>query len=193
MEFEIACTCGQHMMVDAQHVRETVVCPGCGGHLSVPSPPSPGQQPPVVAPRSGGGSAACPAPSVGDVASPPAPEQVGYAGFPALEAKPGKVTAIGGMRLGSGIANLIMGAALSGCISPLLLIPFGICEIISGANLLRQRPGPASNSKLIPIPETCAIAALSVPALVIGIISLVFMSDPVVDRCMALLNSRRQS
>lgn len=51
MEFEIACTCGQGMLVESDFVGEQVECPGCGGLLTVPEPPESEDQVPVVAPE----------------------------------------------------------------------------------------------------------------------------------------------
>jgi hypothetical protein len=50
MEFEIACTCGQHMLVETRYVGQEVECPGCGGLLPVPEAPASGEAVPVVAP-----------------------------------------------------------------------------------------------------------------------------------------------
>ena len=92
--------------------------------------------------------------------------------------KPGKVTAIGGMRLGSGISNVLVG--LIGCcfILPVLLIPLGIVEIISGSNLLKAKPGRPSTLRAIPILEIVAIITCAAwVSMVVGIISLVFLGD----------------
>ncbi len=50
MEFEIACTCGQDMLVEDQYVGGEVECPGCGGLLMVPPRPVDEGDVPVVAP-----------------------------------------------------------------------------------------------------------------------------------------------
>ncbi len=52
MEFEIACTCGQHMLVDKRYVGQEVVCPGCQGLLTTPEVPQGGDPVPIVAPVS---------------------------------------------------------------------------------------------------------------------------------------------
>lgn len=50
MEFEIACTCGQNMLVEEQYVGREVECPACGGLLPVPPKPVDEDDVPVVAP-----------------------------------------------------------------------------------------------------------------------------------------------
>ena len=104
------------------------------------------------------------------------PEISKEAGPPIL--KPGKVTAIGGMRLGSGVCNILAGIVLGLLIFPIVLIPLGIVEIVSGSNLLKAKPGRPSSLLAIPILEIIAILTLGgwVSA-VVGIISLVFLSD----------------
>jgi DNA-directed RNA polymerase subunit RPC12/RpoP len=52
VDFEIACTCGQNMLVESQYVGQDVQCPGCGGVLVVPPVPRSGDPVPVVWPRS---------------------------------------------------------------------------------------------------------------------------------------------
>jgi hypothetical protein len=52
VDFEIACTCGQNMLVESQYVGQEVQCPGCGGVLVVPPLPGSGDPVPVVWPRS---------------------------------------------------------------------------------------------------------------------------------------------
>jgi len=52
VEFEIACTCGQNMLVESRYVGQDVQCPGCGGILRVPPIPRSGDPVPVVWPRS---------------------------------------------------------------------------------------------------------------------------------------------
>jgi len=52
LDFQIACTCGQNMIVESQHVGQDVQCPGCGALLTVPPVPRSGDPVPVVWPRS---------------------------------------------------------------------------------------------------------------------------------------------
>jgi hypothetical protein len=95
-----------------------------------------------------------------------------------LPKKPGKISAIGGMRLGSGICNVLAGLGFCFFIFPLILVPFGIVEIVSGSNLLRETPVKPSTFKAIPILEIIAIITLAGwISLIVGIISLVFLGD----------------
>ena len=92
--------------------------------------------------------------------------------------KPGKVTAIGGMRLGSGVCNILAGLIFCWLIFPIIMIPLGIVEIVSGSNLLKAKPDRPSNLRVIPILEIIAILTLAGwVSVVVGIISLVFLSD----------------
>lgn len=93
-------------------------------------------------------------------------------------AKPGKITAIGGMRLGSGICNIIAGAIFFWWVLPIVLIPFGIIEIVSASNLLKSSPNRTSNTRAIPILEIIAILTLAGwISVIVGIVSLAFLSD----------------
>lgn len=92
--------------------------------------------------------------------------------------KPGKVTAIGGMRIGSGVCNILAGLVFCWLIFPIALIPLGIIEIISGANLLKAKPDRPSNLRTIPVLEIIAILTLAGwISVVVGVLSLVFLSD----------------
>ena len=94
--------------------------------------------------------------------------------------KPGKVSAIGGLRLGAGICNIIAGLVFFiYFIIPLALIPLGIIEIISASNLLKARPEPPSGLYAIAILEIVAILTLAGwISVVAGILTLVFLADP---------------
>lgn len=111
----------------------------------------------------------------------------GAAAQPPGPAKPWKVTAIGGMRLGSGITNVLAGLALFWLVYPLLLIPLGIVEIISGANLLNRNPKAASGMKTIAILEIIAIVGFNWISLVVGILTLVWLADPEAEAYLATL------
>ncbi|MFH1881879.1 MAG: hypothetical protein ABIL62_04095 [Planctomycetota bacterium] len=91
--------------------------------------------------------------------------------------KPGKVTAIGGMRIGSGVCNILAGLFFCWLIVPIIMIPLGIVEIVSGSNLLKAKPGRLSSLLAIPILEIIAILTLAGWVRSVGIISLVFLSD----------------
>jgi hypothetical protein len=92
--------------------------------------------------------------------------------------KPGKITAIGGMRLGSGVCNILAGLVFCWLIFPIIIIPLGIVEIVSASNLLKTKPDRPSSLLAIPILEIIAILTLAGwVSVVVGIISLVFLSD----------------
>jgi hypothetical protein len=92
--------------------------------------------------------------------------------------KPGKVTAIAGMRLGSGVCNILAGVVFCWLVFPIVLIPLGIVEILSASNLLKSRPNRPSNLLPIPVLEIVAIITLAGwISVVVGILTLVFMSD----------------
>ena len=92
--------------------------------------------------------------------------------------KPGKVTAIGGMRLGSGICNILAGIVFCWLLFPIPMIALGIVEIISASNLLKEKPQRPSNFKTIPILEIVAILTMAGwISVIVGILTLVFISD----------------
>jgi hypothetical protein len=92
--------------------------------------------------------------------------------------KPGKLTTIGGMRLGAGICNIIAGIIFCWLIFPIVMIPLGIVEIISASNLLKLQPEPPTGIKTIAILEIIAIITMAGwISVVVGILTLVFLSD----------------
>jgi ABC-type phosphate transport system permease subunit len=92
--------------------------------------------------------------------------------------KPGKVTAIGGMRLGAGICNIIAGIVFCWLLFPIVMIPLGIVEILSASNLLKAQPRQPSGLKTIAIFEIVAIITLAGwISVVVGILTLVFLAD----------------
>jgi hypothetical protein len=104
------------------------------------------------------------------------PEVSKEAGWSIL--KPGKVTAIGGMRLGSGVCNILAGIFFFWLVFPIVMIPLGIVEIVSASNLLKAKPDRPSSLHAIPILEIIAILTLAGwVSVAVGIISLVFLSD----------------
>ncbi len=108
--------------------------------------------------------------------------------------KPWKVTAIGGMRLGSGICNIIAGLLLGFVFFlPLLLIPLGIIEILSATGIMKTPPKRSDNLLVIPILEIVAIVTLSgwIP-LVVGILSIVWLGDNTVKECLASVATKTQ-
>ena len=103
-------------------------------------------------------------------------------------AKPWKAKAIAGMRLGSGICNILAGLVFCWLFVPVLLIPLGIIEIISAANLMSDKPRAPSGMKTIAVLEIVGIVTLAgwIP-LAVGILTLVWLSDPEVERYFASL------
>ncbi len=94
-------------------------------------------------------------------------------------AKPGKITAIGGMRIGAGVCNIFAGIVFCWLLFPIIMIPLGIVEIISASNLLKSRPTRPSELKTIAILEIIAILTLvGWISIVVGIITLAFLADP---------------
>jgi len=92
--------------------------------------------------------------------------------------KPGKLIVIGGLRLGSGVCNVLAGFLLYWLVFPLVLIPFGVVEIVSGINLLREKPKRPLTLRVIPILEIVAIVTLAAwVSMVAGVLSLIFLSD----------------
>ncbi len=92
--------------------------------------------------------------------------------------KPGKLIVIGGMRLGSGVCNVLAGFLLYWLVFPLVLIPFGVVEIVSGINLLREKPKRPLTLRVIPILEIVAIVTLAAwVSIVAGVLSLIFLND----------------
>jgi hypothetical protein len=107
--------------------------------------------------------------------------------------KPGKVTAIGGMRLGAGVCNILAGLVCYWFVLPLLLIPLGIVEIISASNLLKAEPDYPSGLKTIAILEIVAIVTLAGwISLAVGILTLVFLGDPRVKKYLDLLSTENR-
>jgi len=103
-------------------------------------------------------------------------------------AKPGKITAIGGMRIGAGVCNILAGIAFCWLLLPLVMIPLGVIEIISASNLLKSRPTRPQGLKTIAILEIVAILTLAGwISVVVGIITLVFLADPRVKNYLSRL------
>lgn len=110
---------------------------------------------------------------------------------------PGKVQAIGVMHLIGGILNLLsavfwvfygsmmglatFGIGLVGCCPAFILLPIGIVEIISGAKHLSKNHAGLRAPKAVGIIEICSILGCMVPSTVMGILTLVFLSDPEVE------------
>jgi len=116
-------------------------------------------------------------------------------------AKPGQVQAIAIMTLVNGILNVLWGgtatlAMVPGvvtlCLTPLTILPLvlGIFEIIYAAKLLANPPQAVQPSQTLAILEICCILVGNVVSLVVGILALVFYSDPAVKAFFAKLNAQ---
>lgn len=93
--------------------------------------------------------------------------------------KPGKLTAIAGMRIGAGVCNILAGIVFFWLVLPLAMIALGVIEIISASNLLKPHPARPGGLKTIAILEIVAILTLAGwISVVVGIITLVFLGDP---------------
>ncbi|MCJ7695602.1 MAG: hypothetical protein MUO40_09260 [Anaerolineaceae bacterium] len=106
------------------------------------------------------------------------------------EVKPGKVQVIAIMTLVSGILNVVYGLTLTVLVVlgtfgigllcfPLTIYPsvVGIFEIIAGAKLMRNPPQRVK-VKTIAILEIVSVISLAFPAVVVGILNLVFYNEP---------------
>lgn len=104
--------------------------------------------------------------------------------------KPGKVQTISILVLISGILNVFGGGLLALLIiigtlgigilcAPVLILPMilGVVEIVYGINLLSDPPKVKELSQPIAVLEICSILFANVFAVVVGIISLVFLND----------------
>ncbi len=107
--------------------------------------------------------------------------------------KPAKVTAIGGMRIGAGVCNILAGIVFCWLLFPVVMIPLGIVEICSGSNLLKYRPTHPQGLKTIAILEIIAILTLAGwISIVVGIITLAFLADPRVEGYLSQLQLEGQ-
>ena len=116
--------------------------------------------------------------------------------------RPGTVTAIAIMTLVNGILNIMwsLGVTVSVVIGtvgiglicvPITILPgvLGIFEIIYGTKLLAVPPKPVQPSQTIAILEICCILVGNVISVVVGILALVFYSQPEVKAYFAEINS----
>jgi hypothetical protein len=117
--------------------------------------------------------------------------------------KPGMVQAITIMTLINGILNVLAGLSLtSGLVlstvgfgvlcSPITIAPavLGVFEILYAAKLLSNPPQPVRPSQTIAILEICCILFGNLVSLVIGVLALVFYSDPGVKAYFARINGQ---
>lgn len=104
--------------------------------------------------------------------------------------KPGKFSTIAGVRMGAGICDILAGLVFCWLVFPIVMIPFGIIEIISACNLLKEKPEYPKSIKTIAILEIIGIVTLAGwISIVAGIMTLVFLSD---DKVKAYIESLRE-
>lgn len=105
-----------------------------------------------------------------------------------MNTKPTKLQTMAVLVLVNGILNIVWGGilALLGVLSligilcaPLLILPMvlGVFELIYAINLMAEPPKVKEPSQAIAILEICDIVFLNVFSVVVGILSLIFISD----------------
>ncbi|MBN2386923.1 MAG: hypothetical protein JXB85_07875 [Anaerolineales bacterium] len=136
-------------------------------------------------------------PPAGETSAPIIPaETPGYQ----PDEKPGLVTTLVVLTLINGILNILwgLGASLGVtagivtiCLVPLTILPtvLGIFEVVYASKLLSNPPQPVQPSQTIAVLEICCILVGNVVSLVVGILALVFYSDPVVKAYFAKINT----
>jgi uncharacterized membrane protein len=115
-----------------------------------------------------------------------------------LSVKPGKVQAITIMMLINGILNILVSLGLTISVvigtfgiglmcAPLTILPgvLGIFEVIYAARLLSDPVRPVKNLQTIAILEIVAVLFGNGISLVVGILNLVFLSEPEVKAWLA--------
>jgi hypothetical protein len=115
-----------------------------------------------------------------------------------LSVKPGKVQAIAIMMLINGILNIMAGLGVTASIvlgtigigiicAPVTILPavLGIFEVIAASRLLSDPVKPAKNLQTIAILEIVAIVCGNGLSLIVGILNLVFLSEPEVKAYLA--------
>ena len=114
--------CQSHVRDDGNYEGQVVACPVCAEQFQMPTAEMHAQAfaDEFVTPQ--GQNAAT-------------TETLAYVGSESA-AKPWQLTTVGALRMGSGVLNVLTGLSLFIFVVPLLLIPLGVFEIISGANLL---------------------------------------------------------
>jgi hypothetical protein len=173
----VACPhCGGHVLDDGNYSGQVVACPFCA------------QQFQMLAAEERAKLLDMDERSMPPAVPGPRRDVGGASGRPL--AKPWQVTAIGAMRIGSGALNVLWGMGLFIFVVPLLLIPLGVAEIVSGANLLSARPKPPPNTHTLAILEIASLLMCGFIQCVIGILSLVWLSDNKVAAYLSALDSR---
>jgi hypothetical protein len=115
-----------------------------------------------------------------------------------LMIKPGKVQAISIMLLINGILNMLAGLGVTASVvlgtigvgilcAPVTILPsvLGIFEVVYASKLLSTPPHPVKNLQTIAILEICGIIVGNLVSVVVGILNLVFLSEPEVREYLA--------
>ncbi len=115
-----------------------------------------------------------------------------------LTVKPGKVQAIAIMMLVNGILNILCGLGVTAGVvlstigigilcAPVTILPavLGIFEVIAASKLLSDPVRPAHNLQTIAILEIVAVVCGNGISVVVGILNLVFLSEPEVKAYLA--------
>lgn len=114
--------------------------------------------------------------------------------------KPGLVTALAILTLVSGMINIMaglgaaIGMALSVvllCIAPLGLLPIvlGVFEMLYAIKLLSSLPQPVRPNQTIAILEICCFLFGNILSCAVGVVALVFYSEPAVKTYFAKVNA----
>jgi hypothetical protein len=117
--------------------------------------------------------------------------------------KPGMVQGVAIMTLINGILNVLWGLGITATVTistvgigllcfPIVIAPavLGVFEIIYAAKLLANPAQPVKPSQTIAILEICCVLFGNVISLVVGILALVFYSDPSVKAYFAQINGQ---
>jgi hypothetical protein len=115
-----------------------------------------------------------------------------------LPVKPGKVQAISIMLLVNGILNILAGLGATASIvlgtigfglicAPITILPtvLGVFEVVYASKLLSMPPKPVKNLQTIAILEIVAVVCGLGVSAVVGILNLVFLSEPEVKAYLA--------
>ena len=115
-----------------------------------------------------------------------------------LSVKPGKVQAITIMMLVNGILNILAGLGVTASIvlgtigigiicAPITILPavLGIFEVINASRLLTEPVRPVKNLQTIAVLEIVAVICGLGLSAVVGILNLVFLSEPEVKNYLA--------
>ena len=155
MEFEIACTCGQHMLVDSQYVGQEVACPGCGGLLTTPDAPRGGDPVPVLSPMSL-------IPDTPPVPPPVSPAPPSPSATPLAAADVYDEGRLAGVKRthGRAVAALICGILSLGACPPLILSIISLVLAGQAKRDIRMNPDLYTGLELATAAQVCAVIGL---------------------------------